>query len=118
MSLSSALGSTVADIVSHKVLEVHSMSRSLRRTLQDGHRTGVKVIAEVKPSSPSSGTLVPLGRKSLAEVVRKMEVGGAHAISVLVEPRKFNGSLEVLEFIRNLTTTPAITKCDSNSPLG
>ena len=117
MSLENALGSTVADIISHKVLEEHSMVRSLRNILQDGHRTGVKVIAEVKPSSPGSGTLMPLGRKSLAEVVKKMEVGGASAISVLVEPRKFNGSPEVLEFVRGLTDLPLLAKGFHFDPL-
>jgi indole-3-glycerol phosphate synthase len=117
MSYMSALGGTVAEIVSHKVLEEHSRSRSMRRLLQYGHRTGVKVITEVKPSSPNSGILMPLRRKSMAEVVRKMEIGGAHAISVLVEPRKFNGSMEVLEFVRGLTDLPLLAKGFHFDPL-
>jgi indole-3-glycerol phosphate synthase len=49
------------------------------------------VIAEIKPASPSYGKLRQVA--NLADVAKAMEAGGAVGISVLTEPRHFNGSL-------------------------
>jgi indole-3-glycerol phosphate synthase len=49
------------------------------------------VIAEIKPSSPSYGKLRQV--TNLADVAKAMESGGAVGISVLTEPRHFDGSL-------------------------
>src|SRR5436190_17805365 len=58
---------------------------------------GVSVIAEVKRSSPSAGELATI--ENPAELAADYEAGGACAISVLTEGRRFGGSLEDLETV-------------------
>lgn len=70
-------------------------------------RPGVAVIAEVKRASPSKGPLAPeLDAAAQAEWYRS---GGAHAISVLTEPSRFQGSLEDLARVAALGT-PTLRK--------
>ena len=52
----------------------------------------VRVIAEVKRSSPSKGALATI--KDPAALAAEYEKGGAAVISVLTEERRFHGSLE------------------------
>ncbi|HEY5553803.1 MAG TPA: indole-3-glycerol-phosphate synthase TrpC, partial [Cellulomonas sp.] len=58
----------------------------------------VTVIAEVKRSSPSRGSLASI--TDPAALALEYEKGGAAAISVLTERRKFNGSLADLDSVR------------------
>src|SRR6266498_2638874 len=60
---------------------------------------GVSVIAEVKRSSPSKGALA----------VEYCE-GGAAAISVLTEQRRFNGTLDDLRAVRGRVEVPVLCK--------
>ena len=69
---------------------------------------GVKVIAEVKRSSPSRGALAPIADP--AALAREYEAGGAHAISVLTEGRRFGGSLADLVAVRHAVDTPVLRK--------
>jgi indole-3-glycerol phosphate synthase len=68
----------------------------------------VTVIAEVKRSSPSRGTLAPIDDP--AALARSYEEGGAHAISVLTEGRRFGGSLEDLVAVRHAVDVPVLRK--------
>ena len=65
---------------------------------------GVKVIAEVKRSSPSKGALAMIADP--AGLARDYEAGGARAISVLTEQRRFGGSLEDLVAVRAAVDIP------------
>ncbi len=69
---------------------------------------GVKVIAEVKRSSPSKGALAMIADP--AGVARDYEVGGASAISVLTERRRFGGSLADLSAVRAAVDVPVLRK--------
>jgi len=69
---------------------------------------GVSVIAEVKRSSPSKGSLAPIGDP--AALARDYELGGAHCISVLTEERRFGGSLEDLAQVRAAVDIPILRK--------
>jgi indole-3-glycerol phosphate synthase len=71
-------------------------------------RDAVTVIAEVKRSSPSRGDLAPI--VDPAGLARAYEQGGAAAISVLTERRRFNGSLEDLETVRKAVEIPLLRK--------
>jgi indole-3-glycerol phosphate synthase len=68
----------------------------------------VKLIAEVKRASPSRGTLAQIFHPAALAV--SYEFGGASAISVLTEGRKFLGSLSDLEQVRSAVRIPVLRK--------
>jgi len=68
----------------------------------------VRVIAEVKRASPSRGHLADI--VDPAEQARKYVKGGASAISVLTEERKFRGSLDDLRAVRAAVAIPVLRK--------
>ncbi len=67
----------------------------------------VPVIAEVKPTSPTTD-----GRRvdDPAELAEAMVAGGASAISVLTEPTHFGGSPEALTAVREAVDVPVLRK--------
>jgi indole-3-glycerol phosphate synthase len=69
---------------------------------------GVGVIAEVKRASPSRGELATIADP--AELARDYALGGATAISVLTEQRRFAGSLADLEAVRRAVEIPLLRK--------
>lgn len=69
---------------------------------------GVSVIAEVKRSSPSAGSLAEI--TDPAALAGDYERGGATVISVLTEGRRFNGSLEDLVSVRAAVDVPVLRK--------
>jgi len=69
---------------------------------------GVSVIAEVKRSSPSKGQLATI--KDPAALAADYAAGGAAAISVLTEERRFGGTLEDLRAVRSTVDIPILRK--------
>ena len=69
---------------------------------------GVGVIAEVKRASPSRGTLAEI--EDPAHLAREYEAGGARIVSVLTEPRRFNGSLDDLDAVRAAVDVAVLRK--------
>jgi indole-3-glycerol phosphate synthase len=69
---------------------------------------GVKVICEVKRSSPSKGALAAIADP--AALAADYEAGGAAVISVLTEQRRFGGSLADLEAVRARVDIPVLRK--------
>ncbi len=69
---------------------------------------GVQVIAEVKRSSPSKGALATIDDP--AALAREYEAGGACAISVLTEERRFGGTLADLDAVRGAVEVPVLRK--------
>ncbi len=69
---------------------------------------GLSVIAEVKRRSPSKGDLAAI--PDPAALARAYAAGGADAISVLTEERRFGGSLEDLRTVREAVDTPLLRK--------
>ncbi|MEV1129505.1 indole-3-glycerol phosphate synthase TrpC [Agromyces sp. NPDC049794] len=74
----------------------------------------VKIIAEIKRSSPSRGELAPI--LDPAALARSYELGGASAISVLTEGRRFGGSLADLESVRAAVALPLLRKDFISTP--
>ena len=104
--------------------EAHVRAATLRPSLDDLRRRArsaeapsfrsalrgstVSVIAEVKRSSPSKGVInsgIDVGQQ-----VRAYESGGAAAISILTEPRRFGGSNEDLLSARAASGIPLLKK--------
>lgn len=70
--------------------------------------SGLSVIAEVKRASPSKGQLAAI--KDPSALAQSYEAGGAAAISVLTEQRRFGGTLADLEAVRAAVATPLLRK--------
>jgi indole-3-glycerol phosphate synthase len=71
-------------------------------------RANVSIIAEVKRSSPSRGSINP--ELDVAAQVLAYERGGAAAISVLTEPTRFGGSNDDLLKARQVVKLPVLKK--------
>jgi len=69
---------------------------------------GVSVIAEVKRCSPSKGALSAIADP--AELASDYAAGGAAAISVLTEQRRFGGTLDDLRAVRARVDVPVLRK--------
>ncbi len=69
---------------------------------------GSSVIAEVKRRSPSKGALADIPDPTV--LAREYAAGGAAAISVLTEQRRFGGSLADLRAVRAAVDTPLLRK--------
>jgi indole-3-glycerol phosphate synthase len=68
----------------------------------------VKILAEIKRASPSRGALAAI--TDPAALAMSYEAGGASAISVLTEGRRFHGSLSDLEQVRAAVSIPVLRK--------
>ncbi len=68
----------------------------------------VKIIAEVKRASPSRGALADI--PDPAAQARLYERGGASAVSVLTEGRRFKGTLDDLDAVRAEISIPVLRK--------
>jgi indole-3-glycerol phosphate synthase len=68
----------------------------------------IKIIAEVKRASPSRGALSDIADP--ASLAVSYATGGASAISVLTEGRRFKGTLADLEAVRQVVDVPVLRK--------
>ena len=73
-----------------------------------GGPAAVTIIAEVKRSSPSKGALAAIADP--AGLAGEYELGGASAISVLTEQRRFGGSLADFDDVRAAVDVPLLRK--------
>lgn len=106
---------------------IGTLAESARRTISEGyyqvpradlpHRSlrdalarakGIPLITEVKFRSPSEGQL----RKSaeVREIAQKFQRGGASGISVLTEPKHFDGRIEYLTAVKRSVEIPVLMK--------
>ncbi len=85
-------------------------SKPNKASLREAILTAEKkpVIAELKAASPSRGIIK--AKFDPGEVGRAMANGGAVGISVLTEPKHFNGSLSSLTAVRNRVPLPILMK--------
>ena len=71
----------------------------------------VKIISEVKRSSPSKGALARI--PDSAALASVYEAGGASVVSVLTEQRRFHGSLADLDAVRAAVDIPILRRISS-----
>jgi indole-3-glycerol phosphate synthase len=95
------------------ILPVENVPANLKKAILDCKFN--PIITEIKASSPSVGTIRTNIKPAL--VAKAMEKGGAIAISVLTEPKQFNGSLEALAQARKAVKLPILMKDIILSPL-
>jgi indole-3-glycerol phosphate synthase len=79
---------------------------SLKKTIIENKKNAV--ITEIKAASPSRGTIKT--NFDPEKVAKAMENGGATGISVLTEPKNFNGSLSYLTKARKTVKLPILMK--------
>ena len=77
-------------------------------------REGVGVIAEIKRQSPSKGPLAAI--TDPVALAQDYERGGATAISVLTEGRRFKGSLDDLAAVAQAVSIPVLRKDFISTP--
>jgi len=83
-------------------------ARSLPAAFEAAEADGrVPVIAEIKPTSPTTEGESDTDPVALAEA---MVAGGAAALSVLTEPEHFGGSTAALERVRDAVDVPVLRK--------
>jgi len=68
----------------------------------------ISVIAEIKRSSPSKGSLAPI--IDPAGLAEQYQVAGAAVVSVLTEQRRFGGTLTDLDAVRKAIELPILRK--------
>ena len=85
-------------------LEARDFVAAVEKTQAEGE---VPVIAEIKPTSPTTDGTVSLDP---VETAREMVAGGATALSVLTESERFGGSLEALREVREAVDVPVLRK--------
>jgi indole-3-glycerol phosphate synthase len=82
--------------------------RDFVAAVEETKREGdVPVVAEVKPTSPTTEGTVTI---EPAETAREMVAGGATAVSVLTEPDRFGGSPDALREVREAVDVPVLRK--------
>lgn len=82
--------------------------RGFRPAIEEAREEGrVPVIAEIKPTSPTTDGSRQDDPVSLAA---EMVAGGATALSVLTEPEHFGGSPEALRAVREAVDVPVLRK--------
>lgn len=109
-----ALASAVKEILSaarartstgeRVAVDARSLTAAIERTSAAGD---TPIIAEIKPTSPTTATRSHADPVALAEA---MVGGGASALSVLTEPEYFGGSLEALREVRAAVDVPVLRK--------
>lgn len=87
---------------------LQSPARDALAALAGASASSLEVISEVKRSSPSKGALSDIADP--AALAAEYEAGGAAAISVLTEARRFGGSLADLAAVRERVNIPVLRK--------
>ncbi len=96
-----------------KALHAESVQVSLKKAILNSKVN--PIITEIKSASPSAGVIRTNVEPAL--IAKSMKKGGATALSVLTEPKKFNGSLEALSKARKAVDLPILMKDIILSPI-
>lgn len=83
-----------------------AVHRSLRGSILGSSLT--PLLAEIKFTSPAEGKLRPAG--DVREIARAYERGGVSGISILTEPRHFDGDIRYLPLVKKAVKIPVLMK--------
>ncbi|MBL3520969.1 indole-3-glycerol phosphate synthase TrpC [Arcobacter lanthieri] len=90
------------------IKENNFKTKDTKSFLKSSKDEPIRIISEVKKASPSKGVIKedfnPL------EIAKEYNDNGANAISVLTEPHFFQGNLQYLKDIKNITNIPLLRK--------
>ena len=104
----------VLEDVNHRIIPISQLQEQLqgapklRGAYESLSKDGMRLIAEVKRSSPSKGDLAAISDP--VELASKYQEGGADVISVLTEGRRFKGSIADLLAVRSAVDLPVLRK--------
>lgn len=91
-----------------QIMEAIEVAPPVRSDISNFRSSALSLIAEVKRSSPSKGALASITDPAL--LASRYEKGGASAVSVLTERRRFGGSLHDLDAVRKSVNLPILRK--------
>lgn len=112
----------IDEIIKRKKMEIQNLTRkkSLKEVKREAKqmeepmdflkalsKSRASLIYEYKRASPSSGLI---SNKTLEEMVRVFETGGADAISIITEKNYFRGDIRYLEMAANQSSLPIMMK--------
>jgi len=103
LEIERAIAKKPLEMLKEEAAKFHSQRRPFR-TLFD---TGDVLIAEIKPRSPSEGTLIKHSPLEIADIYAKSE---ANVISVLTDAKYFGGSLDLLKDVRSRVPQAVLRK--------
>lgn len=89
-----------------KIENIRRTENSLKNAILA--RRGHAVIAEVKPATPTRGRLTE--NLNIEEYVKSVEKAGVVGLSIITQPRRFEGSLNNLRAARESTSLPLLMK--------
>ncbi len=90
----------------YRVEETSFPRRSMREAIASSKR--IPLVTEVKFKSPAEGEL--RAAQDVREIAKKYERGGAVGISVLTEPKYFDGRIEYLTAVKKSVALPILMK--------
>jgi indole-3-glycerol phosphate synthase len=97
------------ELVAVETLQEMALERGKPRNFEAAIHNGPEaIIAEIKRRSPSAGAIDP--GCDIAKVAGEFESGGAAALSVVTEPRRFGGTFLDLARARRESTLPVLCK--------
>ena len=117
MESNSALSEIIEGVledVNNRLVPISILEKQLDQApvLRDAYsalsKKGLSLIAEVKRSSPSKGTLATISNP--VELANSYQAGGAEIISILTEQRRFKGSISDLVSVRSAVNIPVLRK--------
>ena len=117
MESNSALSEIIEGVledVNNRLVPISILEKQLDQApvLRDAYsalsKNRLSLIAEVKRSSPSKGTLATISNP--VELANSYQAGGAEIISILTEQRRFKGSISDLVSVRSAVSIPVLRK--------
>ena len=111
--LTSIIEGVIEDVAKRKIpisqlKEQLENAPKLRNAYAALNNDGMRLIAEIKRSSPSKGDLAAIGNP--VSLAMDYQSGGADVISVLTEERRFKGNISDLIAVRSEVNLPVLRK--------